>query len=86
MSIIYWNVRGAASKSFIRNTKNLIATYKPCVLIIAEPRISGDNANRKIRSLGFQHFVKTDACGFSGGIWILWNDSIGKVTILSIKP
>ena len=86
MSIIYWNVRGAASKSFSRNTKNLIATYKPCVFIIAEPRISGENANRKIKSLGFQHSVKTNARGFSSGIWILWNDSIGKVTVLSTKP
>ena len=86
MSIIYWNVRGAASKPFLRNTKELIATYKPCIFIIAEPRISGETANTKIKNLGFQHSVKSDARGFSGGIWLLWNESIGKVTVLSIKP
>jgi len=39
-----------------------------------------------IKSLGFQYFTKSDARGFSGGIWVLWNDSIGKVTVLSIRP
>ena len=86
MSIIFWNVRGAASKSFLRNTIELLLTYKPSVFIVREPRISGDKATQRIGNLGFQNFVKTDARGFSGGIWVLWNNSIGHVTILSIKP
>jgi len=86
MSIIFWNVRGAASKSFRRNTKELLLTYKHSIFIVVEPRISGEKADKMIKSLGFQHFTKSDARGFFGGIWVLWNESIGTVTVLSTTP
>ena len=68
MSIFFWNVRGAASKSFLRNSREYIKTHRPYFFIVAEPRISGLTADNQIAKLGFPHHIKTDARGFSGGI------------------
>ncbi|KAJ4830646.1 hypothetical protein Tsubulata_042360 [Turnera subulata] len=38
----------------------------------ANPRISSNTTDRVIRTLGFQGWVREDARGFAGGIWILW--------------
>lgn len=86
MSIIYWNVRGAASKAFLRNARELIRTHNPSIFVVAEPRISGDRADRQIANLGFPNSTKYDARGFSGGIWVLSDDSIGNVTVIGKRP
>lgn len=47
--------------------------YKADILVISEPKISGDQATKVANSLGFSHVCIEDANGFSGGIWLLWN-------------
>lgn len=37
--------------------------------------MSGDNANRVCKSLGFSNWVRVEAVGFSGGIWVMWNNN-----------
>ena len=56
--------------------------YKVDVLMLVEPRISGEVADKVIRKLCFDDHTKVDANGFSGGIWILWKSSIGKIQVL----
>ncbi|GLT33545.1 hypothetical protein SLA2020_081230 [Shorea laevis] len=82
MSIIFWNVRGATSREFLRNARELIHCHKPEAYIIVEPRISGVTADNRIRDLGFDCVTKEDAQGFSEGIWVLWNRSVGDVTLI----
>lgn len=53
---------------------------------VSEPRISGIKADNRIKKLGFPHSVKTDAQGFSGGIWVMWNDSLGSISVLGLHP
>ncbi|XVF22870.1 hypothetical protein REPUB_Repub12eG0208500 [Reevesia pubescens] len=83
MSVIFWNTRGAASSTFLAHAKDLISLHRPDMLILVEPRISGNKAERVIRRLGFDEATRVYAVGFSGGIWILWNTSFGRVQILS---
>ncbi|XP_061370937.1 uncharacterized protein LOC133313564 [Gastrolobium bilobum] len=52
------------------------------ILALLETRISGNKAERVVRSLGFNSFFIREAVGFSGGIWILWNKSMAKVSII----
>lgn len=41
-----------------------------------KPRIRGKVADHIIRNIGYSHSHRTEAAGFSGGIWMLWNDNV----------
>ncbi|XVE93925.1 hypothetical protein REPUB_Repub01dG0236100 [Reevesia pubescens] len=75
--------KGAGSVKFKRYVKELIIVNKVDLLIIVEPRISGETADKVIKQLGFDGFAKVDAVGFSGGIWVLWKNSIGTVQVIA---
>ncbi|XP_047943132.1 uncharacterized protein LOC125189963 [Salvia hispanica] len=49
---------------------------------IARTSQSGETADRTIRKIGYQNAHRVEATGFSGGIWLLWND-FWKVDIIS---
>ncbi|KAF7839972.1 RNA-directed DNA polymerase [Senna tora] len=49
---------------------------------ILETRQSGRNADEIIKKCGFRNCDRVEALGFSGGIWCLWDDSVGQVQIL----
>ncbi|XP_031124210.1 uncharacterized protein LOC116026924 [Ipomoea triloba] len=74
MTIISWNCQGAASKSFLRAAKHIIATYKPKLMCLLEPKISGSEADKVCRKLALDQWMRIEALGFSGGIWIMWNE------------
>lgn len=82
MLVLLWNGRGAGNRKFLRNARDLVALQKPDCLIIVEPRISGAKADARIQQLRFDHSTKVDARGFSGGIWVLWNNSLGRVEVV----
>ena len=44
------------------------------VIALFEPRISGIQADRTIRRIGLPNSYLVEATGFSGGIWLLWDD------------
>ncbi|OMP11182.1 Endonuclease/exonuclease/phosphatase [Corchorus olitorius] len=46
---------------------------------IAETRVSGSQAERLFRSLGYNDMHIVDAVGFSGRLWMIWNSD--QVTI-----
>ncbi|XP_021812414.1 uncharacterized protein LOC110755503 [Prunus avium] len=72
---VSWNVRGAACTSFQNNVAELIRGNRLDLLFICEPRISGKKALDMIKSLGFSSYEIVDPVGFSGGLWLLWNDT-----------
>lgn len=73
MNILSWNVGGVAGTDFKRVFRDMITSYKPDIVILTKTRVSGDRANSIIKNLVFDRFIKVDAMGFSGGIWVLWN-------------
>ncbi|KAI9127807.1 hypothetical protein K1719_000800 [Acacia pycnantha] len=73
LKLLVWNSRGAASKGVASVIKDVKFHYKLDLVVLLEPRISGRNADRVIKSWGFRHSVRREAEGFSGGIWILWD-------------
>ncbi|KAK8658040.1 hypothetical protein V6N13_036255 [Hibiscus sabdariffa] len=61
---------------FIKAVKQYIRDYKPSLVGIVEPRISGARADSVIAALGFRYSHRIEAAGFSGGLWLCWQDSI----------
>ena len=71
---MFWNSQGAASPSFRRSFSVLVQNYKPSLVMLMEPRISGYKADHFIKRSGFDKSYWVEAEGFSGGIWVLWKD------------
>lgn len=46
------------------------------MVIIVEIRISGLHAERVINFTSFERSHRVESIGFSGGIWILWQETI----------
>ncbi|XP_031095036.1 uncharacterized protein LOC115999320 [Ipomoea triloba] len=53
-----------------------IRLHKPTIVCLLEPKVSEDQANRICSSFGFEEWIRVEAVGFSGGIWILWRNTI----------
>lgn len=76
MVIIAWNCQGAASKKLLRAVCFLVKTHNPKVLALFETKTSGVNADKVCKELKFNNWIRVEAIGFSGGIWLLWNDDL----------
>ncbi|CAN1172046.1 hypothetical protein LINPERHAP1_LOCUS22607 [Linum perenne] len=48
--------------------------HKPHVVALLETRVSGDVGAAIREKLWFRSSFIIEAKGFSGGIWLLWND------------
>ena len=72
ISIMFWNVQGAASGNFWRAFKTILKNYNPSMVVVMETRVSGIKADEFIKKSGFEFSHQVEAVGFSGGIWILW--------------
>ncbi|CAN1827032.1 hypothetical protein LINPERHAP1_LOCUS31793 [Linum perenne] len=73
IKIFSWNCRGAGHEEFIRSLRFYLTNYKPDIVIIVEPRISGITVDRVINEIGLRGRIIVEARGFAGGIWLLWN-------------
>lgn len=73
--IVCWNVRGAGSKEFMREMKEIMKAHRPMVVILLEPRISGAAADVVRKEMGKGRWIRSEAVGFSGRIWVPWNEN-----------
>lgn len=64
-----------ASREVLRFLKDMIKIHKPDILGLLETRVSGTKADDICNKLGFDDWVRVEALGFSGGIWVLWRNS-----------
>lgn len=72
--VIAWNCRGVGSQSALRHLL-LVRSNNPDILILEEPRVHSKFIARITASTRFNAHIVIEANGFSGGIWILWDDS-----------
>lgn len=77
--VVSWNCHGAASKGFEVEMKEILRSIRPKIIILIEPRISGEDAEKVCKGLGRRRWVRLEARGFSGGIWVMWEE--GEVDI-----
>lgn len=53
MRILSWNCRGVGSPEFFQVQSDMIKYYRPDVLVLVEPKVSGAQANRIFRKFLF---------------------------------
>ncbi|XP_019160774.1 PREDICTED: uncharacterized protein LOC109157330 [Ipomoea nil] len=85
MDCLLWNCQGASGKRSIRTLKNLLLDHKPCILGLFESKVSGVQANAICCKLGFSDWIRVEALGFSGGIWVFWKDLV-QISVLFTHP
>ncbi|KAA3460795.1 reverse transcriptase [Gossypium australe] len=74
LTIFSWNCQGCASSKFLRAYREYNNEYKPDIVCLLEPRVSGHKAYSIIEKLGFDRSHRIESIGFSGGIWVGWKD------------
>lgn len=72
--IIAWNFRGARCGDFIREMRDFLRCYRPAIILLMEPRISGLRADDVCTKLGKNKWIRADVVGFSSGVWCLWDE------------
>lgn len=85
INFLSWNVRGAGAQSFPGLIRDMMVRYKVGFLALFEPRISGSIAINVIQKFKFMKNYHVDARGFSGGIWILWNEDNFEVEVIEAQ-
>ncbi|KAF3954271.1 hypothetical protein CMV_020363 [Castanea mollissima] len=85
MKILDWNCRGAGNLNICKNFTDMVCSHRPSIAVILETRISGQRANFVSSSLSFDNVCRSDADGFRGCIWILWNARDITLDILSVN-
>jgi exonuclease III len=72
--MITWNCRGAQEKNFRRAIANFCWNNKVDMVTLQETQCSGNIAINTIKKkIGFKFYLVSEARGFSGGIWLMWN-------------
>lgn len=82
MNCILWNCRGANKPTFRRSIRYILKKFKTNFLALFETHAGGDKAMKICQNLGFSNSFRVDAVGQSGGIWLLWRDHAGTLTVL----
>ncbi|XP_021743643.1 uncharacterized protein LOC110709723 [Chenopodium quinoa] len=72
MSILYWNERGIARMSFLRNIRLLIQQHQSHMLVISEVRVGRLDTDKIVRKLTYDEWLMVEPAGLSGGIVVLW--------------
>ena len=73
MNSIIWNCRGASKPSFQKRVREMIQKHNLVILVVMETRVGGNKAREITERLPFDGAIRSDAVGFAGGIWVLWN-------------
>ena len=55
--------------------KDLLRIHKPSILGLLETRVSGSHVDAICEKDGFDFWIRMEAFGLSGAVWIFWNDS-----------
>lgn len=73
-----------ASKEFVVEMKELLRAFKPKIVILIEPRISGEAADKVCKCLGRKSWIRAEERGFCGGIWVLWEEGEFEIKLQAI--
>lgn len=58
----------------MREAKDLMKEHKPMIVVLMKPRISETKADEVCKSLGKNKWIRSEASGFNGGLWVLWDE------------
>ncbi|XP_026451638.1 uncharacterized protein LOC113351954 [Papaver somniferum] len=76
MLIFSWNCQGLGNISTVRNLKAFLRACNPQIAFLSETLLNEVKSVKLFSSLNFDNYYCVPAIGRSGGLAILWNDSI----------
>ena len=85
MKCILWNCRGANKPQFRRSIRYLMKKFKTDILDVFETHAGGEAESRICQGLGFGNSFRVDACGQSGGLWLLWREELGELEVVKFS-
>lgn len=84
--IFCWNCRGFSAPHTAAHIFKAIRTYKPSLVCLVETRANFERIDRfRIKLSPSWDLAAIESLGFSGGIFIFWNKSIGHVSPLAVS-
>lgn len=83
--VLCWNCRGAVGRGFACEIKELLREQKPKIVILLEPRINGETATNVCQKLGKKRLARSESMGFSGGIWVFWEDEEVALRLAKVR-
>ena len=82
MKILSWNVQGVKKELFSEEIRFIQKSHQPDLVFLLETMVSEANTKRIIPRLGFHFYDFVNPINHSGGIWVLWNNTNIKATVL----
>jgi exonuclease III len=76
MSIISWNCQGLGNPKAIRILRNLAKEKDPVMMFLIETKLDVKRMEKVRASVGFQYVFTVPSKGRSGGLALMWKDSI----------
>ncbi|KAK2438201.1 hypothetical protein QL285_023012 [Trifolium repens] len=76
MRILSWNCRGLSTSSAISNLRNIAQSQQPDILFLSETLSKAPVMERIRVSLKFHSCLSVDVEGRSGGLSVMWRDTI----------
>lgn len=79
MSLIIWNARGLGNPRAFRELRRLVAEKDPTLLFLSETKMRGSECRIWKNRLGFSGSFMVDCIGRSGGLALLWKESVDVI-------
>jgi len=76
MNIIAWNCRGLGNVKAVPSIKDMVRVYKSDIVILIETLVSGNKISDLCYTIGFDNHFSVDRIGRSGGLAVLWRNSV----------
>ncbi|KAF5180039.1 hypothetical protein FRX31_030374 [Thalictrum thalictroides] len=83
--ILVWNYRGAKRRAFHETVDFMKYLYRPNIFIFLDTMLSCEEAEDLTVRIRFSHYYAIAPEGFSGGIWMIWNETNCDVQCLLLS-
>lgn len=83
-NIFVWNCKGAGSRCFARHFAHYVRKFSPSIVILFETRVPSTFINHILSATYLSSFTVSEATGYAGGIWIMWDPTVVQIDIVSV--
>ncbi|XP_058755632.1 uncharacterized protein LOC131628842 [Vicia villosa] len=84
MKILSWNCRGVSNPRAVPNLRTLAHRHRPDIIFLSETLADSRKLERTRVSLKYESCLAVEVVGRSGGIAVLWNNSM-KCSVLNFS-